>query len=66
MFFSGMEIDPALFRRARSRSLIFGLINSVTPLLLGTGVGLWCGYELVPSIAVSSLLASHTLLARRL
>ncbi len=63
MFFSGMEIDLALFRRARSRSLIFGLITCITPLLLGTGVALWFGYQLVPSIAMGSLLVSHTLLA---
>lgn len=63
MFFAGLEIDLALFRRARTRSIIFGLLTTTIPLALGTAVGLWFGYQPVAAIVLGSLLASHTLLA---
>jgi Kef-type K+ transport system membrane component KefB len=62
MFFAGLEIDLALFRRTRVRSVIFGVLTTLLPLLLGTIVGEWLGYGLVPAIVIGSLLASHTLL----
>ena len=62
MFFAGLEIDLALFRRARKRSVTFGLITTMMPLLLGTAVGLAFGYAAIPAIVIGSLLASHTLL----
>lgn len=63
MFFAGLEIDLALFRRARTRSIVFGLLTTAIPLALGTAVGLWFGYQPVGAIVLGSLLASHTLLA---
>jgi Kef-type K+ transport system membrane component KefB len=63
MFFAGLEIDLALFRQARTRSIMFGLITTSIPLALGTGVGLWFGYQPITAIVLGSLLASHTLLA---
>jgi Kef-type K+ transport system membrane component KefB len=63
MFFAGLEIDLALFRRARTRSIVFGLLTTSFPLVLGTVVGLRFGYQTVPAIVLGSLLASHTLLA---
>ena len=63
MFSAGMEIDLALFRQAQHRSMIFGLLTTSLPLLLGTFVGLWSGYQFVPAVVLGSLLASHTLLA---
>jgi Na+:H+ antiporter len=62
MFFAGLEIDLALFRRARNRSIAFGITTTVLPLALGTAVGLVSGYAAVPAIVIGSLLASHTLL----
>jgi Kef-type K+ transport system membrane component KefB len=63
MFFAGLEIDLALFRRARTRSIIFGLVTTSIPLALGTAVGLRFGYSPVAAVVLGSLLASHTLLA---
>jgi len=63
MFSAGMEIDLALFRQAQRRSMIFGLLTTSLPLLLGTLVGLWSGYQFVSAVVLGSLLASHTLLA---
>jgi Kef-type K+ transport system membrane component KefB len=62
MFFAGLEIDLALFRRARNRSIAFGAATTVFPLVLGTAVGLGFGYAVIPAIVIGSLLASHTLL----
>lgn len=62
MFFAGLEIDLALFRSARNRSIAFGITTTVLPLLLGTAVGLAFGYAAIPAIVIGSLLASHTLL----
>jgi Kef-type K+ transport system membrane component KefB len=58
MFFAGLEIDLALFRRARNRSVIFGLLTTSIPLALGAAVGLWFGYQTVAAIVLGSLLAS--------
>src|SRR5277367_2734602 len=62
MFFAGLEIDLALFRRARGRSIAFGIATTALPLVLGTAVGFAFGYAAIPAIVVGSLLASHTLL----
>ena len=63
MFFAGLEIDVAQFRRARNKSIIFGLVTTSIPLLLGTVVGLLFGYQPVAAVVIGSLLAPHTLLA---
>jgi Kef-type K+ transport system membrane component KefB len=63
MFSAGLEIDMALFRRAQTRSIIFGLLTTTVLLLFGTLLGLGFGYMLIPAIVVGSLLASHTLLS---
>jgi Kef-type K+ transport system membrane component KefB len=62
MFFAGLEIDLEQFLKRRNRSIVFGLLTTFTPLLLGTGVGLLFGYRAIPAIVLGSLLASHTLL----
>jgi Kef-type K+ transport system membrane component KefB len=63
MFFAGVEIDLVRFRQAQSRSIKFGLLTTGIPLLLGTAVGLFFHYSVIPAIVIGSLLASHTLLA---
>lgn len=62
MFFAGLEIDLALFQRARNRSIALGIATTLLPLLFGTAVGLLFGYAVVPAIVIGSLLASHSLL----
>jgi Kef-type K+ transport system membrane component KefB len=63
MFSAGLEIDISLFRRAQTRSILFGIFTTIVPLLFGTLLGLGFGYTLIPAIVVGSLLASHTLLS---
>ncbi|HZI42614.1 MAG TPA: cation:proton antiporter [Gemmatimonadaceae bacterium] len=63
MFMAGLEVDLALFRRVKTRSISFGAITTFIPLLLGMAVGLIFGYAAVAAVVIGSLLASHTLLA---
>ncbi len=62
MFFAGLEIDLRLFREKVYHSLGFGLVATSLPLLLGTLVTFWLGYELLPAIVAGSLVASYTML----
>lgn len=62
MFFAGLEIDLSLLQKAKHRLYVFGVLTTLTPLLLGTGVGLLFGYHTVSAIVIGSLLASHTIL----
>jgi Kef-type K+ transport system membrane component KefB len=62
MFFAGLEIDLALFQKAKNKSIAFGLLTTILPLLLGTGVALLFGYAVIPSMVIGSLLGSHSLL----
>src|SRR5690348_10814226 len=63
MFMAGLEVDLALFRRVKTRSITFAVITTFIPGVLGTGVGLAFHYDLLASLVIGSLLASHTLLA---
>ena len=63
MFFAGVEIDLARFRQAESRSIAFGVLTTIIPLLLGVAVGILFDYSVTAAIVIGSLLASHTLLA---
>jgi Kef-type K+ transport system membrane component KefB len=62
MFSAGLEINLDLFLKARNRTLLFGLLTTMVPQLLGTAVGLLFGYGFIPAVVIGSLLASHTLL----
>jgi len=63
MFTAGLEIDIELFRKAQTRSVIFGVITTIVPQVLGTACGLAFGYSFIPAVVIGSLLASHTLLS---
>ena len=63
MFMAGLEIDLDTFRRVRNRSIVFGIVTTALPLVLGTAVGFAFGYGALAAVVIGSLLASHTLLA---
>ncbi|WP_051420088.1 cation:proton antiporter [Rhizobium sp. IBUN] len=63
MFGAGLEIEIDLFRKAQARSVVFGVVTTIIPQLLGTAYGLAFGYGMIPAIVIGSLLSSHTLLA---
>jgi Kef-type K+ transport system membrane component KefB len=54
MFFAGVEIDLARFRQAQGRSLAFGVLTTVIPLLLGTAVGILFDYSVTAAIVIGS------------
>src|SRR3974390_3420697 len=58
MFGAGLEIDINLFRKAQNRSVIFVLITTAVPQLVGTAFGLAFGYGIIPAIVIGSPLGS--------
>jgi len=62
MFSAGLEVDLALFKKAKNRSIGFGILTTFLPLLLGTGAAALYGYHAIAAVVIGSLLASHTLL----
>lgn len=62
LFYAGMEIDLAVFKRVGGRAIAFGLATLLLPLAAGTGLGHLMGYEPNAAILIGSLIASHTLL----
>ena len=61
MFVAGVELDLSLLRRYRGSAVTFGLLTFACPAILGLAVGLALGWELLASILLGALLASHTL-----
>lgn len=62
LFYAGLEIDLAVFKRVGVRAISFGLATLLLPLLAGAGLGYLMGYGLNTAILIGSLIASHTLL----
>lgn len=62
MFSAGLEVDLSLFKKVKNRSIAFGILTTVLPQLLGTGVAALFGYPFIAAVVIGSLLASHTLL----
>ncbi|MCU0547741.1 MAG: cation:proton antiporter [Leptolyngbya sp. Prado105] len=63
MFVAGLEIDLEQFTQTRNRSIGFGTLTFLVPLITGTIVGRIFGFDWNPAILIGSLFASHTLLA---
>ncbi len=62
IFISGLEMDIDEFKKNRNRSIVFGLLSFIFPLIIGIGIGLTLGYSIAASILLGSILSSHTLL----
>jgi Kef-type K+ transport system membrane component KefB len=62
LFYAGLEIDLAVFKRVGGRAIAFGLATLLLPLSAGAGLGYLTGYGLNAAILIGSLIASHTLL----
>lgn len=63
MFVAGLEIDLEQFKRTKNRSIGFGTMTFLVPLITGTVVGRVFNFDWNASILIGSLFASHTLLA---
>jgi len=64
MFLAGLEIDLGDFKKNKNKSILFGLITFTIPMVLGSLAGFFLlEFNLITSILLASLLASHTLIA---
>ncbi|GAA5123336.1 cation:proton antiporter [Luteolibacter yonseiensis] len=63
MFFVGFEIDLELFKKTRNRSMVFGFLTFIIPMVLGVALGRAFGYGWTAAILIGSIISSHTLLA---
>lgn len=63
MFVAGLEIDLEQFRKTRNRSIGFGTLTFIVPMIAGIFVGRLFNFGWNSSFLIGSLLASHTLLA---
>ena len=64
MFTAGLEIDMEEFKKNRVKSLVFGLYTFIIPMILGSFAAYYIlGFSVSSSILLSSMFASHTLLA---
>ncbi|BAY11055.1 cation:proton antiporter domain-containing protein [Calothrix sp. NIES-2098] len=63
MFVAGLEIDLEQFRKTRNRSIGFGTLTFLVPLIAGIVAGRLFNFSWNSSVLIGSLLASHTLLA---
>ena len=64
MFVAGLEIDLAEFAKNKYKSLVFGLYTFILPISLGILGGYYIlGFDLISSILLSAMFATHTLVA---
>ncbi|OYW20682.1 MAG: sodium:proton antiporter [Sphingobacteriales bacterium 12-47-4] len=64
MFLAGLELDMAEFKKNKYKSLIFGVFTFAIPLGLGFLLCYhWLGFNFMASLLVSSMFATHTLVA---
>jgi Kef-type K+ transport system membrane component KefB len=64
MFLAGLEINIADFKRNSRKSLVFGLYTFIIPMILGLIASLYyLKFSWPTSILLSSMFASHTLIA---
>lgn len=64
MFLAGVEIDMYHLKRNLRRGLVFGLFTFFVPLIIGAVSGkLFLHFDMITSVLLASMFASHTLLA---
>ena len=64
MFLAGLEIDMYDFKKIKKDGIIFGLYTFLIPMILGTAISYYTLHlNLMTSILLASMYASHTLIA---
>jgi Kef-type K+ transport system membrane component KefB len=64
MFTAGLEIDMEEFKKNKGKSFVFGLFTFIIPMILGSFASYFIlGFSIPSSVLLSSMFASHTLLA---
>jgi len=64
MFLAGLELDMAEFKKNKYKSIVFGFFTFVIPMGLGFLLcHKWLQFDFLASILISSMFATHTLVA---
>lgn len=64
MFIAGLELDMNEFRKSRHKSVLFGIFTFLVPISIGYPICHYLlGYDTLASIMISSMFATHTLVA---
>ena len=64
MFIAGLELDMNEFRKTRHKSILFGIFTFAIPIAIGYPVCRYIlEYDTLASIMISSMFATHTLVA---
>ena len=64
MFLAGLDLDFNEFKKSRYKSIFFGILTFAFPFFLGMPVCLYIlNLDMLPSILVSSMFSTHTLVA---
>ncbi|PKO01511.1 MAG: sodium:proton antiporter [Chloroflexi bacterium HGW-Chloroflexi-5] len=64
MFMAGLELELNEFKRVRNQSVVFGFFTFFIPLIIGFPICYYLlGYELNASLLITSMFATHTLVA---
>src|SRR5688572_21264193 len=62
MFIAALEIDLAEFKKTRFKSLVFGLLTFLVPMILGSLAAYYIlGYTVMSAVLLASMLSTHTL-----
>lgn len=63
MFFAGLEIDFDQFVKSWKKSMTFGSMTFIIPLIAGITLSLLFDFSFISALLIGSLLASHTLIS---
>lgn len=64
MFLAGLELDMQTFTRSRNKSIVFGSLTFIVPLVIGYLVCIWVlGYNQIASLLIASIFSTHTLIS---
>ncbi|MGE8241667.1 MAG: cation:proton antiporter, partial [Sphingobacterium sp.] len=64
MFIAGLELDMNEFKKTKNKSLLFGFFTFIVPISIGYPVcHLLLGYDVLASLLISSMFATHTLVS---
>ena len=64
MFLAGLEIDLGDFKKNKNKSIVFGLYTFLIPMTLGILGGIYVlQFNMMTSVLLASMFASHTLIA---
>ncbi len=64
MFIAGLELDMNEFKKTKNKSLLFGFLTFIVPISIGYPVcHFLLGYGVLPSLLISSMFATHTLVS---